>query len=100
MRILQEKGIEVSIINYLSTPLTLSELESLANKLNLEPRQFMRQNELIYQTENLADDRLTSSELFQAIIAHPRLLERPIAVSSTSAIIGRPPEHVLALLSC
>ena len=98
LKILQEKGVDVSIIEYLKTPLTLAELESLAQKLNLEPRQFMRQNETLYQTENLANTDLTANDLFQAIIDHPRLLERPIAVSQNRAVIGRPPENVLALL--
>ena len=98
LKILQEKGVDVSIIEYLKTPLTLAELESLAQKLNLEPRQFMRQNETSYQTENLANTDLTANDLFQAIINHPRLLERPIAVSENRAVIGRPPENVLALL--
>jgi arsenate reductase len=98
LKILQEKGVDVSIIEYLKTPITLAELESLAQKLNLEPRQFMRQNETLYQTENLANTDLTANDLFQAIIDHPRLLERPIAVSQNRAVIGRPPENVLALL--
>ena len=98
LKLLQENGIDVSIIDYLKTPITLAELELLAQKLNLEPRQFMRQNETSYQTENLANTNLTANDLFQAIINHPRLLERPIAVSENRAVIGRPPENVLALL--
>ena len=98
LKILQENGIEVSIIDYLKTPLTLSELESIAQKLNMHPRQFMRTNETVYKTEELANTTLTNIDLFQAIINHPRLLERPIAVSQNSAAVGRPPENVLALL--
>jgi arsenate reductase len=98
LKILQENGIEVSIIDYLKTPLSLSELESIAQKLNMHPRQFMRTNEAVYKTEELANTTLTNIDLFQAIINHPRLLERPIAVSQNSAAVGRPPENVLALL--
>ena len=96
LRILQEEtNVQVSIIEYLKTPLTLAELVSIAQKLHLVPRQFMRQNDIIYQSENLANPNLTDSDLLQAIIKHPRLLERPIAVSLNHAVIGRPPEHVL-----
>jgi arsenate reductase len=64
----------------------------------MQPRQFMRTQEDAYKTENLADATLSNKDLFQAIINHPRLLERPIAISQNSAAVGRPPENVLALL--
>ena len=96
LALLQEKGVEVQIIEYLKTPLTVSELENIAQKLGLEPRQFMRHGEAEY--ENVADENLTRQELLEAIVKTPRLLERPIAVTDTKAAIGRPPENVLALL--
>ena len=98
LKLLQEKDVEVIIIEYLKKPLTLSELESISQKLNMQPRQFMRTQEDAYKTENLADATLSNKDLFQAIINHPRLLERPIAISQNSAAVGRPPENVLALL--
>ncbi len=98
LSLLQEKGVEVSIIEYLKTPLTFSELDAVAQKLDLEPRQFMRVNELEYETENLANESLTRNDLLEAIVKFPRLLERPIVVTETRAAIGRPPENVLTLL--
>lgn len=98
LTLLQEKGVDVTIVEYLKTPLTVDELESVAQKLGLEPRQFMRHGEAEYQAENLADENLTRQDLLEAIVKHPRLLERPIAVTETKAAIGRPPENVLALL--
>lgn len=94
--LLQEKGVVVQIIEYLKTPLTVAELENVAQKLNLEPRQFMRHGEAEYA--NVADENLTREELLEAIVKHPCLLERPIAVTQTKAVIGRPPENVLTLL--
>lgn len=96
LALLQEKGVEVQIIEYLKTPLTVAELDSVAQKLGLEPRQFMRHGEAEY--ENVTDENLTRQELLEAIVKTPRLLERPIAVTETNAVIGRPPENVLALL--
>jgi arsenate reductase len=98
LTLLQENGVEVSIIEYLKEPLTVAELENVARKLDLEPRQFMRHGEPEYQTENLANENLTRQELLEAIVKTPRLLERPIAVTETKAALGRPPENVLALL--
>ncbi len=98
LSILQEKDVTLTIIDYLKTPLTVVELAALAQKLRLTPREFMRQHEAIYETENLADPILTHDALLQAIVKHPRLLERPIAVTHDRAVIGRPPENVLTLL--
>lgn len=98
LALLQEKGVDVTIIEYLKTPLTIAELEKVAQKLGLEPRQFMRHGEVEYKNENLADENLTNQALLEAIVKYPRLLERPIAVSQTKAVIGRPPENVLTLL--
>ena len=36
--------------------------------------------------------------LLAAMVAHPELIERPIAIRGTRAILGRPPEDTLALL--
>jgi arsenate reductase len=96
LALLQENGVDVSIIDYLKTPLTVAELESVAQKLGLEPRELMRHSESEY--ENFANENLTRQELLDAIVKHPRLLERPIAVTETKAVIGRPPENVLSLL--
>lgn len=96
LALLQEKSVEVAIIEYLKTPLTVAELEDVARKLGLEPRQFMRHGEAEYET--VANKNLTHEELLEAIVKTPRLLERPIAVTNTKAVIGRPPENVLALL--
>lgn len=92
LALLQEKGVDVTIIEYLKTPLTVAELENVAQKLGLEPRQFMRHGEAEYK------ENLTNQALLEAIVKYPRLLERPIAVSQTKAVIGRPPENVLTLL--
>lgn len=96
LALLQEKGVAVQIIEYLKTPLTVAELETVAQKLNLEPRQFIRHGEAEYA--NVSDENLTREALLEAIVKFPRLLERPIAVTQTKAVIGRPPENVLTLL--
>lgn len=96
LALLQEKGVNVSIIEYLKTPLSVEELDVIAQKLGLEPRQFMRHGEVEY--ESVASENVTREELFEAIVKYPNLLERPIAVTETKAVIGRPPENVLALL--
>jgi arsenate reductase len=64
----------------------------------MHPRQLMRTKESVYLDLNLADTDLTEDDLINAMITYPILIERPIAIKNANAVIGRPPENVLALL--
>jgi len=97
LEILKERNIEPEVIRYLDTPPTISDLEEAMRLLSIDdPRQMMRTAEPEYRDLGLAD--ATNEELLQAIVAHPRLLERPIFILGDRAVIGRPAERVLELL--
>ena len=49
--------------------------------------------------ENYNGKELTDDEIIMAMVENPKLIERPIVVKNGKAIIGRPPEKVLNLLS-
>ena len=66
--------------------------------LALEPRQLMRKGEKEYKEQNLADEGLSKEQLIEAMIATPKLIERPIVINGDKAAIGRPPESVLEIL--
>lgn len=96
---LQAAGCSVDIVNYLDSPPNAAELRELLRMLNFTPRQLLRTGEEAYKTLNLADSALSDEQLLAALCAHPRLIERPIAVCGDKAVVGRPPERVLELLS-
>jgi arsenate reductase (glutaredoxin) len=98
LQLLQERGIEPIIIEYLKHPPSAEELENLLQLLKLEPRELMRTKETQYAAQGLADKTLDRATLINAMIKHPILIERPIVVANGKAIIGRPPEAVLTLL--
>lgn len=98
LKLLQDAGADVEIIDYLKTPPSAEELDQLLTLLNLEPRELMRQKEDEYQALHLDDVTLERRHLIAAMVDHPRLIERPIAVQGEQAVIGRPPEQVLTLL--
>lgn len=87
----------VEIVEYLKHPLTTTQLETLVRMLNCTPRDLLRQTEAEYKALNLADPDLTDDQLYQAIEAHPILLQRPIVVRDGRAVIGRPPENIKTL---
>lgn len=98
LKLLQEKGIQPEIIEYLKHPPTAEELTEILSKLGLQPRQLMRIKEAEYKENGLDDKSLSDAELIEAMIRIPKLIERPIVLANGKAAVGRPPEAVLAIL--
>lgn len=98
LALLEEKGIEPEIIKYLDTPPTAAELKAILQKLKISARDLLRKGEDDYKSLNLADTSLTEDQLIEAMISHPKLIERPIVIKDGQAKIGRPPESVLDIL--
>lgn len=98
LQLLQERQIEPQIRLYLDNPPSRDELVALLAQLDIKPRALLRKGEQEYKDNNLGDDSLSDAQLIDAMVAHPRLIERPIAIVGDRAIIGRPPENVLELI--
>ncbi len=99
LALLKEKCIEPKIVAYLETPPDAATLRGLLNKLGLaDARALMRKGEDEYKALNLADPSLSQDALINAMVANPKLIERPIVVNGNQAALGRPPENVLAIL--
>lgn len=96
--LLSQHGIEPAVVRYLDTPPDVATLAQLLDQLGLEPRALLRSGEDEYKTLNLADPTLSREQLIAAMVAHPKLIERPIVVHGERAVLGRPPERVLELL--
>ena len=97
LALLQERGVEPRVVEYLKTPPTAAELKSIVAKLGIKPEQLMRKGEDVYKT-SYAGKTLSDAQWIEAMVKHPILIERPIVVSGERAVIGRPPENVEALL--
>ncbi len=98
LALLEEKGIEPEVVEYLKTIPDVAIVQNLLTMLNLAPRELMRKGEAAYNENNLADDSLSDEQLIKAMVENPILIERPIVVSNGKAAIGRPPESVLDIL--
>ncbi|MBD1556000.1 arsenate reductase (glutaredoxin) [Vibrio sp. S9_S30] len=99
LALLEEKGITPEVINYLETPLTVGQLQTVYTQLGLSSvRDMMRTKESIYKELSLGDESVTNEQLFEAMVANPILIERPIVIKGDAARLGRPPEQVLDIL--
>lgn len=101
LMLLQAQGVEPSLRLYLDpeTPLTRSELQTVLVQSGLRARELLREAEDAWKLSGRDAATLSEAELIAAIVAEPKLLQRPIAVSDGEAVLGRPPERVLELLS-
>lgn len=103
LQLIEQQGIEPEIIDYLAMPPNEAELKHILALLKLKPRDLMRQNEDEYKIQALNNPELSDQALIRAMSQTPKLIERPIVLNATplnatKAIIGRPPENVLAIL--
>ncbi|MEN8259193.1 MAG: arsenate reductase (glutaredoxin) [Pseudomonadota bacterium] len=96
--LLRGKGVEPEIVEYLKTPPSAEELDSILSMLRKEPRDIMRKNEAEYKDNGLDDMSLSRSALIDAMVKNPKLIERPIVVADGKAALGRPPENVLEII--
>ena len=97
LALLQGKGISPTVIEYLQTPPTREELRVLVKRLGIKPEQLVRTGEDIFKRE-FKGRQLTDEQWLSALSQNPILIERPIVVKGSRAVIGRPPEKVLELL--
>tara|TARA_B110000977_G_scaffold148702_1_gene188552 strand:- start:1039 stop:1377 length:339 start_codon:yes stop_codon:yes gene_type:complete len=97
LALLQENGVEPEIVLYLENIPTTEELKDLLSRLAISPIQLIRKGEAAWK-ENYKGKELSDEQIIEAMIAHPKLIERPIVVKDNKAVLGRPPENALELL--
>lgn len=96
--LLDERGVDAGYYRYLDDAPTRDRLEDVLRMLGTDdPRQMMRTGESVYKELDL--DAASRDALLEAMVAHPILVERPIVIRGDSAVIARPPEKLLDLLS-
>ena len=98
LALLREKGVEPEIVLYLETPLTEPQIRDLLAKLDINAADLVRRGEAEYQQAGLGKDS-SVEDYIAAMAAYPRLIERPVVVCGSKAVLGRPPENVLGLLA-
>jgi arsenate reductase len=98
LKLIEDRGLQPQVVEYLKTPPSAEELDRILRMLNLEPRDLMRRKEPEYADADLDDPGLTRETLIRAMVQRPKLIERPIVIHGEKAALGRPPEQVLEIL--
>ena len=98
MQILNDLAVDYEIIDYLNNPPSANELQSLADKMGVNARDFIRTKEAVFRELDLQPHLKDEPFMFQKMSENPKLIERPIVVKGDKAVLGRPPEKIRAFL--
>jgi arsenate reductase len=97
LALLESHGIQPKIVDYLKTPPTAAELSSIVRKLGISPEALVRKGEEAYKS-SYAGKTLSDAQWIDAMVRDPVLIERPIVLHGSKAVLGRPPANVMTLL--
>jgi arsenate reductase len=99
VRIAEELGVDVEIVNYIKQPPDADTLRAVLAKLEDEHTALVRRDST-WKKLGLTDaDAETDDQIVDLLVRHKQLLQRPVVVTADRAIIGRPKERVNELLS-
>jgi arsenate reductase len=96
LALIEGKGLQPRVVDYLRQPPSAAELERILALLGKGPRDILRRKEAAEAGIDAA--ALDDAALLAAMVAHPAVIERPIVVAGERAALGRPPESVLDIL--
>ena len=97
LALLEERDMELRIVPYLDSPPSKSELADIVKMLGVRAADIVRTGEDEYQESGLTADS-SESDVLDAIIIAPKLMQRPIVICGDQARVGRPPESALEIL--
>jgi arsenate reductase len=95
---LRAAGVDFEAVDYYTDPIPRAKLEELIRKMEIGPRQLLRTKEAAYRTLGLSDPAVTDTQIVDAMVAHPDLIQRPIVEKGNRAILARPAERLKEIL--
>ena len=98
LAILEEKGVDIDIVEYLKPGPDKKTLSDVLKKLGIAPSALLRKGEAVFKELNLKEKLDDDDAILNAMVENPILIERPIVLANNKACIGRPPESVLDIL--
>ncbi len=98
MRIAEELGVSAEVVLYLKTPPDADTLRSIISKLEDPVTDLVRRDSMWTKLGLTDADAATDEQVVALLVKHKQLLQRPVVVTATKAIVGRPKERVRALL--
>lgn len=98
LELIRNSGTEPTVIHYLETPPSRTELIKLITDMGISVRSLLRTNVEPYQNLKLNEEHWNDDQLIDFIVEHPILMNRPIVVTKLGTKLCRPSEVVLDIL--
>ena len=101
LEIIREAGVEPTVVLYLQDTPAAAEILDVAAALGKPLADLLRRGESTFKEASDLPDLEDEAALAAWLESHPVVLERPIVVATDTgrAVVGRPPENVMELLS-
>ena len=97
LALLKERDLELRIVPYLESPPSKNELADIVKMLGVAAADIVRTGEDEYKDSGLTANS-SENDILDAIVATPKLMQRPIVICGDQARVGRPPDSVLEIL--
>jgi len=97
LEILEQRGVETEVIEYLKSPLDRKTFEGFLDLLGGEPAALVRKDKRFRELGLDEKDYVSREQVVEVLLAHPELMERPVVIRGGRAVIARPSERVLEL---
>ena len=98
LALLEDNGVEATVIEYLKTPPDAATLSSILDQLGMNAHELMRKGEDEYKSVKDEVSAMDNAAAINWLAQTPKVIERPIVVTDKGARIGRPPESVLEII--
>jgi arsenate reductase (glutaredoxin) len=99
LAIANELGVEFDVIEYMKAKPDRELLQKIVAILEDPVADLVRKDSVFAKLGLDANDYVTADAVVDLLVAHPKLLQRPVVMTATKAIIGRPKDRVRQLLS-
>ncbi len=96
--LLKGKNLNPKIVLYLEKKFTKEELKTILKKLNITPKDLLRSTEKEFKEKDLSKSSLSDNQIIEIMLNCPKLIQRPIVVNGSKAIVARPPEKVFEII--
>ena len=98
LELVRERGVDAEVIEYLKHPLNARQLRTIIDAIDVEPAELVRKDARFKELGLDAGDYVTKAQVVDLLVAHPELMQRPIAVLGSHTVLARPKEKIVELL--
>ena len=99
LELLETNNFDIEVISYLENIPSIADIKDVLTMSGMNARALMRDTETLFSELNLNNESLSEEALITAMHDNPVLIQRPVVIKDGKAVLGRPLEKVIELIS-